>query len=92
MILDNTPYSFDRVVRMALAAGLIWGIIMTLGYLSDVLIPFAVALLLAYIMNPAVYRIQGYVKSRGLAIGLTMLLFVAVLLGIFWIIVPLMGS
>ncbi len=92
MILDNTPYSFDRVVRMALAAGLIWGIIMTLGYLSDVLIPFAVALLLAYIMNPVVYRIQGYVRSRGLAIGLTMLLFVAVLLGIFWIIVPLMGS
>ena len=92
MILDNTPYSFDRVVRMALAAGLIWAVITTLGYLSDVLIPFAVALLLAYIMNPMVHRVQGYVKSRGVAIGLTMLLFVLVLLGIFWIIVPLMGS
>jgi len=37
MILDKTPYSFDRVVRMALAAGLLWGVITTLGYLSDVL-------------------------------------------------------
>lgn len=91
MILDNTPYSFDRVVRMALAAGLLWGGITTLGYLSDVLIPFAVALLLAYIINPLVYRVQRHVRSRGVAIGLTLIFFVAVLVGVCWIVVPLMG-
>jgi predicted PurR-regulated permease PerM len=91
MILDDRPYSFDRVVRMALAAGLLWAGITALGYLSDVLIPFAVALLLAYILNPLVLRVQGVVRSRGLAIGLTLLLFVLVVLGLFWIVVPLMG-
>jgi predicted PurR-regulated permease PerM len=91
MILDDRPYSFDRVVRMALAVGLIWASITALGYLSDVLIPFAVALLLAYILNPLVLRVQGLVRSRGLAIGLTLLLFVLVVLGLFWIVVPLMG-
>jgi len=91
MILDKTPYSFDRVVRMALAAGLLWGVITTLGYLSDVLFPFAVALLLAYILNPLVYRVQTFVKSRGLAIGLTLFFFFAVVGGLCWIVIPLMG-
>lgn len=91
MILDKTPYSFDRVVRMALAAGLLWGVITTLGYLSDVLIPFAVALLLAYILNPLVHRVQGFVKSRGLAIGLTLFFFFAAVGALCWIVIPLMG-
>ena len=91
MILDDTPYSFDRVVRMALAAGLLWGIVMTLGYLSDVLVPFAVALLLAYIINPVVLLIQDYVKSRGLAIGLTLTLLIVVLAAVFWLVVPMVG-
>lgn len=91
MILDNTPYSFDRVVRMALSAGLIWAIVAVLGYLSDVLIPFAVALLLAYIVNPAVYRVEKYVHHRGLAIGLTLLGVLFVAAALVWIVVPLMG-
>ena len=91
MILDEKPYSFDRVVRMALSVGLVWAIISALGYLSDVLVPFAVALILAYIMNPLVLRVQGVVKSRSVAIGLTLLLFVVVVVGIFFIVVPLMG-
>ncbi|GAB6112517.1 AI-2E family transporter [Desulfomicrobium salsuginis] len=91
MLLDEKPYSFDRVVRMALSVGLVWAIISALGYLSDVLVPFAVALILAYIMNPLVLRVQGVVKSRSVAIGLTLLLFVLVVVGIFLIVVPLMG-
>lgn len=91
MILDNTPYSFDRVVRMALTAGLLWAVITVLGYLSDVLVPFAVALILAYILNPVVLFVQEYVKSRGVAIGLTLIVFVLAAIGIVWIIVPLMG-
>jgi len=91
MILDTRPYSFDRVIRMAMSAGLIWALINVLGYLSDVLIPFAVALLLAYIMNPAVHFAQKYVRSRGLAIGLTLLLSLLVIGGACMLIVPLMG-
>lgn len=91
MILDKTPYSFDRVVRMALGAGLLWGIVAALGYLSDVLIPFAVALLLAYILNPLVHRVQAVVRSRGLAVGLTLMFFLLVVGGLAWVVIPLMG-
>lgn len=91
MILDSRPYSFDRVVRMTLGAGLIWALITVLGYLSDVLIPFAVALLLAYILNPVVVRLERYVRIRGLAIGLTLALFVAALIAVSWLVVPLMA-
>jgi predicted PurR-regulated permease PerM len=91
MILDDRPYSFDRVVRMALAAGLAWAIIMTLDYLSDVLIPFAVALLLAYILNPVVRRVQGWVGNRGVAITVTLLLFLGLVVGLCWVVLPLMA-
>ena len=43
----NKPYTFDRVVRILISAGTLAGLIWLLGYLSDVLIPFAVAFLLA---------------------------------------------
>lgn len=89
MILDNRPYSFDRVIRMALGAGLIWGLITVLGYLSDVLIPFAVALLLAYILNPLVVWLERFVRMRSVAIGLTLLLFVTVIIVASWIVIPL---
>ena len=91
MIFDNRPYSFDRVARLAIGAVSLWALVMLLGYLSDVLVPFAVALILAYILNPVVRRIQCYVKSRPLAIALTLLIFLlaGVILGM--IVVPLVG-
>lgn len=92
MFLDNKPYSFDRVARLAIGAGSLWALVMLLGYLSDVLVPFAVALILAYILNPLVARMQGWVKSRPLAIGLTLLLFLLGLTTLGLIIVPMVGQ
>ncbi len=54
MELQAKPYTFDRVVRLTLATGLLVGLVWLLGFLSEVLIPFAVALILAYMMNPLV--------------------------------------
>ena len=92
MLFDNRPYSLDRVVRLAITGGLLWGGVALLGYLSDVLIPFAAALLLAYILNPMVVRIQKLVGRRTLAVWLTLagVLLLAVLLG--WIIIPLVAG
>lgn len=92
MFLDNKPYSFDRVARLVIGAGSLWALVMLLGYLSDVLVPFAAALLLAYILNPLVGRIQGWVKSRPLAIGLTLLLFLLGLIALGMIVVPRVGQ
>lgn len=42
-------------------------------------------------MNPAVRLVERYVRCRGVAIGLTLLAFVFFVVGIFWIVVPLIG-
>ncbi len=68
MVFDDRPYTFDRVVRLALAAGILWGIVTLLGYLSDVLAPFAVALVLAYLLNPLVNLLERRLKNRTLAV------------------------
>jgi predicted PurR-regulated permease PerM len=92
MMFSTEPYTFDRVVRIAVLAGLLWGGIWLLGFLSDVLIPFAVALLLAYLINPLVLLIQKKIPNRGLAVFLGLFLILA-LSGLFagWV-APLVGK
>ena len=72
MILNNKPYTLDRIVRIGIAAGLLWGLIWLLGYLSEVLIPFAVALLLAYLINPLVLLVQRKVPNRIFAVFISL--------------------
>ncbi len=71
---ENKPYTFDRVVRLALTVGLFSGIVWLVWYLNDILIPFAVALLLAYLLNPLVTSVQKKVKSRSVAVFISLLL------------------
>ncbi len=85
-MLGNKPFTFDRVVRLAIAAALIWGAVKLLGYLSEVLIPFAVALLLAYLMNPLVVRLQKKVKNRVAAVAVALAI-VALAVGLVSVIV-----
>ena len=63
MMIDR-PYTFDRVIRILLTAGVIIGLIKLMSYLSDVLIPFAVALLLAYLINPLVVWVRKRVRNH----------------------------
>ncbi len=81
LLHDKTPYTFDRVIRLVIVIGVLWGLIWLLGYLSDVLIPFVAALLLAYLVNPLVCRVQGFLQNRVAAVlaSLAMLTIVMVL-------------
>lgn len=79
-MLDEREYTFDRVFRLALSVGLLYALIRTAGYLSDALFPFAVAFLIAYLLNPLVVLAQTRIKSRPLAVFAT-LAALAVLLG-----------
>lgn len=88
-MLNDKPYTFDRTVRLALAAGLLWGGVLLLDHLSDALIPFAVALVLAYLLNPLVDRVHRLVKVRGLAVGLTLVAVGVVTVATAWLILPL---
>lgn len=83
MITNNTdsslyprrPFTFDRVVRMVLAALAVCAAVWLLNRLSSVLLPFMVAWLIAYILEPFVQRNRLVLHARGrfLAIMLTLL-------------------
>lgn len=92
MIFDSKPYTLDRVIRIALTVGLVWGFVWLLGYLSDVLIPFAIALLLAYLINPLTVFIQKKIRNRGVAVFLSLFLVILVVALLFLIITPLIVS
>jgi len=68
----SKPYTFDRVVRMVLTASAVVVVILLLRYLSDVLLPFAAAVVLAYLFNPIVSWFETRTGNRGLAVGLTL--------------------
>jgi predicted PurR-regulated permease PerM len=68
-MLSDKPFTFDRVVRIAIAVGVLWGLISLVAYLSDVLIPFALALLLAYLINPFVAWVQRSLRLRNRALA-----------------------
>ena len=77
MLLEK-PFTFDRVIRIAITVGITWGLLTLVAYLSDVLIPFAVALLLAYLINPLVSWIQRKIRidSRALAVMISLMIII----------------
>lgn len=90
MFQSEKPYTLDSVVRMVLGAGFIVGMVWLLGYLSSVLVPFVAALLTAYLLNPLTCYIEKYVKNRGAAVALTLVGLLAVVTGMFFVVVPMM--
>ena len=88
-MLDGRPYTFDRVVRSLVTIGILLALIWLTGYLSDVLIPFAVALILAYLTDPLVSRVQKLIRSRAAAIIITLVILLGILaLGV-WLVLPM---
>lgn len=84
------PYTFDRVVRIlagcAMAAGAVW----LINVLANVLLPFCLACLIAYLLEPLV-RIVGkvlHIKGRFIPIVLTLALVTGALVGIGYLVVP----
>ncbi len=67
---QSKPYTFDRVVRMLLSIAFLLAFYFLLQRLSGALIPFLIALLLAYLINPVVdfFQYKLRFKFRGLAV------------------------
>lgn len=84
------PYTFDRVVRILFSVCGLVAVLFLLNLLSDVLLPFLVACLIAYILEPTVEfnkRILGC-KRRFFPVMMT-LLEAMFLIGILcWILIP----
>ncbi len=90
-LISEKPFTLDRIVRIGISVLIAWGLIWLLGYLSDVLIPFALAALLAYLINPVVDFFQHTlrVKYRGLAVVVSLLLIFGIVFLASYFLIPL---
>lgn len=84
------PFTFDRVIRLIISLGLTVGAIWLIGTLKNVLLPFCLACLLAYILDPLVafnQRILG-IKGRVVPVFLTLFDVAAVLFLLIYLFLP----
>ena len=88
--MERRPYTFDRVVRIVLTAIGIVGTLYLINRLKDVLLPFLVAWLMAYLIQPLVQFVQFEMKVRNrmLAIVCALLAIVAFFSLLGWIFIP----
>ncbi len=92
MLFDRKPFTFDSVISSILKILAVAGFILALHFLRDVLVPFAVALLLAYLTDPLVRVIQYRVRSRSLAVLITLVGVVLFIAALFSVIIPAIVS
>ncbi len=73
--LFNKPFTLDRTIRLLIYGLIGWGLVAIINRLSGVLLPFVIAIVLAYLLDPIVSFIQKRVRNnRNVALGLTFLI------------------
>jgi len=92
MIPNDRSFTFDRVLQLALFAGLVWGLVLLLDYLSDVLLPFVIGLVVAYFLDPVTNRVQHVIKQRVLAALFTLVSITLAVSLVVWFMVPMVGN
>lgn len=90
--MKQNEITVGRFLRIVLVSIAVVAAYFALSSLSSVILPFAIAWLLAYMLNPLVNFVQNRlrVKYRSLSILLAMLLVAVVLYGLFMLVVPSM--
>ncbi len=86
---SSKPYTFDRVFRIFITALFFAAVLWLMKYLSDVLIPFATAFLLAYLLNPLVNLVQKKIKHRAAAVFVALIMVSGLLFLAGFVTVPL---
>lgn len=86
----NKEINFDRFVRGLIFVLILGAVIALIGYLSSVLLPFVIAMIMAYLLFPVVNFIQHkcYVRNRALSVIITLLLIIGVVTGLAMLAVP----
>ncbi|WP_304382185.1 AI-2E family transporter, partial [Paramuribaculum intestinale] len=81
----SRPFTFDRVVRILAGLAMLAGAVWMINKLRNVLLPFCLACLIAYLLEPLVelHRRRLRLKGRVIAVALT-LLEVTVVIGLLW--------
>lgn len=76
-MLSQRPYTFDRVIRLLISLALFAGVLWLVNILRDVLLPFLVACLIAYIFEPFVQYNRSILHLKGRTISVITTLFEA---------------
>ncbi len=86
----KAPITFDSFIRGALVVLIIVGIGLLINRLSGVLLPFFIAWLLAYLVNPLVNFLQYrcHLRYRTLSIVVALVLVLAVVTGVLMLVIP----
>ena len=84
------PYTFDRVVRYIITAGFIVGAVWLINTLRNVLLPFCLACLISYILEPLVeFNLKKlHLKWRIVSIFLTLAEVTAIIVGLCYFFIP----
>jgi len=92
-MISTKPFTFDRVIRLIIGLTVLVLVFLLLKRLSNVLLPFIIAWLLAYMLDPVVRFFQYKLKLRNrlLSVVLTILLTVGAVTGMAMIIVPIVS-
>ena len=90
MLTYDKTITFDTFVRWLGYGLLVAGIFLLVSYLSNVLLPFAVGWLLAYLLYPAVKFVQDKMRLRNrvASIIVTLIGVIAILSFVLWLIIP----
>lgn len=90
----SKPYTFDRVVRIFIGILVIFLLFLLLKRLSSVLLPFMVAWLMAYLLQPLVsfFQYKLKFKNRALSILSTFLLLAGIITGLSVLLIPVISS
>jgi predicted PurR-regulated permease PerM len=91
---NSKPYTFDRVVRIIIGLAVLVFIFFLINKLSGALLPFLIAWLLAYLLQPIVRFFQIKLKFKNLLISIicTLLLVVGGLIGLIWFLTPMVSN
>ncbi len=85
----SRPYTFDRVVRMLITLAALLCSIWIINILRDVLLPFLVAWLIAYLLEPFVQYNRRILRVRSRLLPVFMTLFemmlILIMLGVFFV-------
>lgn len=94
MTYTRRPFTFDRVARIFFTIICIAVALWVINYLRGVLLPFLVACLLAYILDPIVEfnRRLLHLKHRGFASILTLVIVFGVITAACWVLFPYLVS
>ncbi len=86
----NKRYDFDRVTRLIISVVCIALAIFVINYLRNVLLPFLIGGLLAYMLNPLVEFIRKtlHLKGRAVASVLAIIIAVGAIITALWFLIP----